>query len=76
MRNHSRAWMSYPLHIGIRTGMKVSWLTYKTQADAEKASKAAKNNAVLQAAKGYDFGYRTPGEIEKTKDGLYEVTIP
>lgn len=76
MKAHAKQWVPYPTHLKMRTGIKVSWLMYEKETDAQKASKAAKNNAILQASQGYDFGYCTPGEIEKTKDGLYSVCIP
>lgn len=76
MKARATKWMSYPAHLKMRNGIKVSWLMFEKETDAHKASQAAKNNAILQASKGYDFGYCTPGEIEKTKDGLYSVCIP
>ena len=68
--------MSYPVQDGTRVGCKVSWYIYAEREDAEKASKAAKHNAVVQEAFGYDFGYCAPGSIAKLADGRFEVCIP
>lgn len=66
----------YPVHDDMRVGNKVSWLIYAKREDAEKASKAAKHNAVIQAGLGYDFGYCAPGSIDTLADGRFEVCIP
>jgi hypothetical protein len=66
----------YPAFVSRRTGCKVSWLRYKTLAEAEQASDAAKHNAKIVANLGFDFGYQSPGEIIKMDSGLYEVVIP
>ena len=57
-----------------RSGSKVGWSYYKTEAEAKKASEIASYNRELQLAKGYDFGYCWPGSIDGPDDeGLYEV---
>ena len=68
-------YMPYPKEDELRNGCKVSWLIYKDKATAEKAAKAAKHNAKIDAARGYDFGFQSPGSIDKLKDGRYEVCI-
>ena len=68
--------MPYPKEQDCRVGCKVSWYIYDKKKDAEAASKAAKNNAILYARMGYDFGFQSPGSIDKLKDGRYEVCIP
>jgi hypothetical protein len=70
------SYMTYPESIAASNGCKVSWRTYETRAEAETCALAAKHNARLDEALGYDFGFATPGEIKETKDGLFEVTTP
>lgn len=72
-------WKPYPEPDAQRTGCKVSWYCYRDRADAEKASIAAKHNAVRQEQLGYDFGYMMPGSITlliKGDDRMWEVCIP
>jgi hypothetical protein len=61
----------------IRTngGNKVGWEVYAKQADAKKRATAAKREARVKAAKGYDFGYQSPGSVRKVEDG-WEVCVP
>ena len=77
----------YPTHQHVRSGCKVSWLYYAKEEDARKAAAAAKANAKILAAQGFDFGYQSPGYIDKLADdlsikewseyaGMYEVCIP
>ena len=65
----------YPEPIARRSGSKVGWLTYADRETAEKASEAAKENAIEKERQGYDFGFQSPGWIDKVKDG-FEVCIP
>lgn len=63
------------------SGCKVGWDTYDNEAEARKASEAAKVEAVAMAQQGYDFGYQSPGEIvQARKDGEkipeWTVTVP
>lgn len=69
-------YMQYPQEEDSRCGCKVSWYYYKDRAMAEKAAEAAKHNAILDAQRGYDFGFQSPGTITKMKNGLFEVCIP
>lgn len=69
-------YMNYPHTDEIRSGIKVGWRIYAKKADAEKCAKAAKHNAYLQAEKGFDFGYQSPGSIRKLENGKFEVCIP
>lgn len=68
--------MPYPKEQDFTVGCKVSWYIYDKKEDAEAASKAARNNAIIYAHMGYDFGFQSPGSITKLKDGRYEVCIP
>ena len=54
-------YIQYPECQDQRTGCKVSWLYYDSKEDAEKACIAARSNARLYAALGYDYGYQAPG---------------
>lgn len=71
-----KAYKPYPKHVSIRNGCKVSWLRFADRGTAEKAAEAAKHNAEIDWARGYDFGYMMPGSIEQKSDGTYEVCIP
>ena len=68
-------YMPYPKEDDFRGGCKVSWLIYKDRKKAEEAAKAAKHNARIDAARGYDFGFQCPGSIDELEDGRYEVCI-
>lgn len=79
-------WRDYPDYQQLRSGIKVSWYYYASEADAKKASEAARHNAQIQWNLGYDFGYQSPGHVvlmgnpepygRKELAGLYEVCIP
>jgi hypothetical protein len=69
-------YMTYPKEDDSRSGCKVGWLIYKDRELAEVAAKAAKHNSILDAQRGYDFGYQCPGSISKLNDGRFEVCIP
>jgi hypothetical protein len=73
-------WAEYPRALHQETGCKVGWRFYSDRKLAEACAKAAKNNALIQVAAGYDFGYCSPGSIETVADlGLvttYRVCIP
>ena len=56
-------------------GCKVEWRWYRTLKSAKKAAAEARKEAITQAARGYDFGYQTPGSISKTERG-YCVVFP
>lgn len=73
----------YPKYQDSRSGIKVSWYFYESREDAEKASKAARHNAIRLEQQGYDWGYQSPGQIKEIKPGGwygdktgFEVTIP
>jgi len=72
----------YPKEDGMRSGCKVGWRYYRSREDAEKASVAARHNAEIQWSLGYDFGYCSPGSIEKAHEsykefaGMWEVCVP
>jgi len=65
----------YPAAQDLRSGCKVSWMTYDKREDAEACSEAAHWNAAIKWDLGYDFGYCSPGSITE-KDGRFEVCIP
>jgi hypothetical protein len=61
---------------GIQTsGCKVGWISYTSEELAKEASRIAKINADIMWNNGYDFGYCSPGAIDKTEDS-WIVTIP
>jgi len=66
----------YPPTEDFRTGCKVGWRIYRDRQDAEACAAAARHNAVIQESLGYDFGYCSPGSIDKLSDGRFEVCIP
>lgn len=66
----------YSKPVKTRSGCKVSWAYYATEAEAKECGIAARFNAQILEAQGYDFGYQSPGSISKTSDGLYEVCLP
>lgn len=74
----TREWIQYPQEnlVSERSGIKVGWRTYSDRATAEVCAEAAANNALIQLANGYDFGYQYPSAIRETEDGNFEVTIP
>lgn len=74
-RSSSRC-RDYPATDDIRSGCKVGWRTYSDKSLADKCAEAAKHNAKIKAAQGYDFGYCMPGYITKLDDGRFEVCIP
>lgn len=76
-------WMQYPPEQASRSGCKVSWNYYASEADAKACSIAAINNGQMQMNRGYDFGYCAPGSVRKPEPGskvfypdLYEVCLP
>ena len=66
---------NYPEPQKKEIGCKVSWYTYSSLEDAEKASKIAKEDAIESAEMGFDFGYLTPSTITKNDDGTFTVVI-
>lgn len=73
-------YMDYPKHDARETGCKVSWLYYADEAMAREAAIAARHNDRVDAERGYDFGYCSPGSVGKPSDkgehaGLWRVCI-
>ena len=67
----------YPKEISMRSGCKVSWLTYDNLSDATKASEVAIQEGYRLEDLGYDFGFQSIGYISKTKDkDEWTVVIP
>lgn len=81
-----REWMDYPEPTAVRGGCKVSWNYYRARREANICAKAAKHNAQIALADGFDFGYCAPGSIRKVPEGvrhnnidlggMYEVCLP
>lgn len=69
-------WRYYPEAVNQVTGCKVGWRFYRDEDLAKTCSEAARHNAKIQQAAGYDFGYCSPGSIERTNDGMFKVCIP
>jgi hypothetical protein len=49
-------------HIG---GAKVGWNYWSTRGEAETDAVKQRDEAARKAARGYDFGYLTPGSIDE-----------
>jgi len=66
-----------PAAVAIRSGCKVGWKYYRTEAEAKAAAVIARHNAKIDASQGYDFGYCSPGSVSLVREGefagLYEV---
>jgi hypothetical protein len=69
-------WKCYPVSLSTETGCKVGWKVYGELFEAEDCAEAAKFNAKIQESLGYDFGYCSPGSIEKLENGCFKVCIP
>lgn len=67
--------VDYPTPVKSRGGCKVSWAYYATEAEARECAIAARRNARVLEAQGYDFGYMAPGAVNEV-DGLFEVCLP
>lgn len=65
----------YPPYLRTESGNKVGWHFYATLAEAKVAARVAEREASRLEALGYDWGYQTPGRIEKIGDE-FKVTIP
>lgn len=61
--------------IATRSGFKVAWLLYDSEATAMACSPIAYKQGLIRAAQGYDFGYQSPGFVRQVEDG-WEVVIP
>jgi hypothetical protein len=70
----------YPKADGQRSGVKVGWRYYRDLDAAKACAAAAKHNAQIYAAMGYDFGFCAPGRVTAQLDGeyagMYSVCIP
>lgn len=73
--NNPYTYKSIPQAIKTHVGGRVSWKVYATIEEAMVAADAARHNARIDEALGYDFGFMSPGEITKTDEG-YEVVCP
>jgi|GEM_PF-6013775 len=65
----------YPPALDTKEGCKVGWRFYATLADAKKAARIAEREASRLEALGYDWGYQTPGRIERSGN-TFKVTVP
>jgi hypothetical protein len=69
--------VEYPESDGYRDGCKVCWRYYTDKAKADECAKAARLNAEIDAARGYDFGYNAPGTIDWIEQRqMWEVCCP
>jgi len=63
-----------------RSGIKVAWAYYKSEATAQEAVAWAIVEAERRSAQGYDFGYQGPGSMNLMHQGdyagMFEVCIP
>lgn len=53
------------MFITTMSGAKVGWNYWSTREEAEADSVKQRDEAVRKAARGYDFGYQSPGQIEE-----------
>lgn len=53
----------YPKPAEYRSGIKVSWHYYRTEAEAQACAEIARHNGQVDRANGYDHGYCSPGTI-------------
>lgn len=62
------------------SGCKVGWDVYDNEQEAKEASKKAEEHGFAMMARGYDFGYCWPGDVEHFVDengtDLWRVTVP
>lgn len=76
----STEWRPYPRPVKTQVGIKVEWGYYADEATARACADAARSNAAILAAEGYDWGYQVPGAVTLTAEGqfagLWRVTIP
>lgn len=68
----------YPEAVAIRSGCKVGWRYYATEAEAKICAVIAKHNAIRDRELGYDHGYCSPGTItapdkQNFRPDLWEV---
>jgi hypothetical protein len=68
----------YPEAAAIRSGCKVGWRYYATEAEAKACAQIAEHNGEVDRANGYDHGYCSPGSItgpdrQNWHSGLWEV---
>jgi len=66
---------TYPVAVKQRSGNKVGWIYYESEEQALIASAMAFKNAQIMMAQGYEFGYCSPGSVEK-QGNLWCVCIP
>ena len=74
----------YPPCVTERSGCKVGWRYYATEAEARTAAKVARAEGAYLAGFGYDYGYRSPGSVSQVSKlaanqelaGLWEVVTP
>lgn len=75
-------WRPYPKPVETRVGIKVEWAFYSDEATARVCAEAARSNAAILAADGYDWGYQSPGTVTQIAEeagelaGLWRVVIP
>jgi hypothetical protein len=67
---------TYPPALRIESGCKVGWHIYATEEEAVQCAASARINAQRMAAQGYDFGYLSPGDYTRDRDGNFRVVVP
>lgn len=65
----------YPPPFHFRDGKDVSWYTYRTQHEAQRASLIAENIAVQRGGANNSWMYQLPGQIVVNADGTFTVTV-
>jgi hypothetical protein len=66
-----------PEAVKVEVGCKVAFYYYASEAEARIAGAVFKQEAVVQASKGYDFGYQVPGYGGEVKGrGLWYAVSP
>lgn len=69
----------YPEAQEYKGGCKVGWRYYVSLDDAQAASEVAVREGMYKADLGFDYGYCSPGSIEKVEclgQTLYKVCVP
>jgi hypothetical protein len=65
-------YLRLPKSVAQRCGCKVSWEYYLDEATAREAGIAARHNGRVDAGRGYDFGYCSPGSVERAHGSFIE----
>lgn len=63
----AESYKPYPACFDEEVGCRVVWRHYASEDAAKRAAEAAKHNAALDESRGFDFGFVSPGSIEKVE---------